>query len=195
MSCSDRILKIEGYVFAQVPDEGVGSSSISKDMGSSMNNRICVLRGFKWTNFLLVEGFLNEAQCVDSSYCAEGISLFMLDLIVSNHFSVSGEDVTKTSNSTTSTKQRYTYSSNRLLPNHTTDPRRNCISQRLSLLTVQTNNREKEWRKSWREKLTLQHPSFLLFYLIFFLSMLDSDYPSSRWATVVWIQNMGPSAI
>jgi len=47
MSCSDRILNIEGYVFAQVLDEGVGSSLMSKDMGSSVNNRICFLRGFK----------------------------------------------------------------------------------------------------------------------------------------------------
>ena len=47
MSCSDRILNIEGYVLAQVPDDGVDSSTVSKDEGNSVNNRICFLKGCK----------------------------------------------------------------------------------------------------------------------------------------------------
>ena len=47
MSCSDSILNTEGYVSAQCPEEGVGSSLISKDAGSFVNNRICLPRGFK----------------------------------------------------------------------------------------------------------------------------------------------------
>ena len=46
MSCSDLILNIEGYVSAQVFDEGVSSSLMSKDMGSFVNNRISLTRGF-----------------------------------------------------------------------------------------------------------------------------------------------------
>jgi hypothetical protein len=63
MSCPDFILKIEGYVSAQLRDEGVGSSLISKDTGNFTNSRISLARGFSWANLLLVEGFLNEAQC------------------------------------------------------------------------------------------------------------------------------------
>ena len=63
MSNSDFILNIEGYVSAQLFEQGDGSSLASKDTGSFMNNRISFLRGFSWANLLLVEGFLNEAQC------------------------------------------------------------------------------------------------------------------------------------
>ena len=47
MSCSDRILNIEGYICAQIPDDGVASSFVSKDKGSFVNNRICFLKGCK----------------------------------------------------------------------------------------------------------------------------------------------------
>ncbi len=63
MSCSDLILNIEGYVSAQLRDEGVGSSLALKDAGNFRNNRISLARGLSWTNLLSVEGFLNEAQC------------------------------------------------------------------------------------------------------------------------------------
>lgn len=102
MSFSDHILNIEGCVSAHVLDEGVGSSLLSKDTGSFVNNRICFLRGFKRTNFLWVATFLNEAQCFDSLYFAEGISLLMLDLIMPNHLSVSDDDPTKIFNYITS---------------------------------------------------------------------------------------------
>ena len=46
MSLSDRILNIEGYVSAQVLDEGVSSSLASKDAGNFVNNRISLTRGF-----------------------------------------------------------------------------------------------------------------------------------------------------
>jgi hypothetical protein len=39
-------LNIEGYVSAQLLEDGVGSSLASKDAGSFVNNLISLIRGF-----------------------------------------------------------------------------------------------------------------------------------------------------